>query len=235
MEFLNDLFQPHTVETSRILLSFLFAFFNGCIIYFIYKKTYGGVFKSSGFRISLLLLPLLVTLIILTVVNNLAMSLGMIGALSIARYRTPIKEPLDIFYVLWSISMGVAAGAGFYFTSLLLTSVISLILIIKKQYIDGGLEAENLESNMSQLYLLIVSFKPEKNTDYGTIVNKVFNILNPLVKKKTLKSKFFENNYCEIVCEVDVAPFMEHKIIKQLESVGGTPKLISQHDGNMAY
>jgi len=159
----------------------------------------------------------------------------MIGALSIARYRTPIKEPLDIFYVLWSISMGIAAGAGFYFTSLLLTSVISLVLIIKKQYIDGGVEVENLESNMSQLYLLIVSFKPEKNTEYGTIVNKVFNILNPLVKKKTLKNKFFENDYCEIVCEVDVAPHMEQDIINQLGSIGGTPKLISQHDGNMAY
>jgi len=86
MEFLNDFFQPHTVETSRVLLSFLFAFLNGCIIYFIYKKTYGGVFSSSGFRISLLLLPLLVTLIILTVVNNLAMSLARLSLFSQAKF-----------------------------------------------------------------------------------------------------------------------------------------------------
>ncbi len=84
----------------------------GLFIFFVYKKTYTGVMYSASFGVSLMAMTLITTLVILAVTSNVILSLGMVGALSIVRFRTAIKEPMDIAFLFWSIAAGIVLGAG---------------------------------------------------------------------------------------------------------------------------
>jgi hypothetical protein len=90
-----------------ILAALFISFALGLFIFFVYTKTFKGVMYSSSFGISLIAMDLITTLVILTVSTNLIASLGMVGALSIVRFRTVIKEPLDLVYLFWSITAGI--------------------------------------------------------------------------------------------------------------------------------
>ena len=81
-------------------------------IFFIYKKSYSGVMYSASFGVTLIALSLITTLLIMTVVSNIVLSLGMVGALSIVRFRTAIKEPMDIAFLFWAIAVGIVLAAG---------------------------------------------------------------------------------------------------------------------------
>jgi uncharacterized membrane protein YhiD involved in acid resistance len=102
----------------------------GLFIFFVYTKTYKGVMTSSSFGITLIAMNLITTLVILTVSSNLIISLGMVGALSIVRFRTVVKEPLDLVYLFWSITVGIIVGAGLVVLAILGSVVIGLILFI---------------------------------------------------------------------------------------------------------
>lgn len=106
------------------------AFALGLFILFVYKKTYTGVMYSAGFGVSLLGLTLVTTLIILAVTSNIILSLGMVGALSIVRFRTAIKEPLDIVFLFWSIATGIVLGAGLLPLAVLGSLFIGIILVV---------------------------------------------------------------------------------------------------------
>ena len=119
----NALSQDVTLFTPVDTILFLaIAFGLGLFIYFIYKLTYSGVMFSRSFGISLVVLSMISTFIILAVTSNVVLSLGMVGALSIVRFRSAIKDPLDIVYLFWSLSVGIVLGARQYF---LATSVLS--------------------------------------------------------------------------------------------------------------
>ena len=105
------------MKNKRILsvimaLALLLAFGVGLFIFFIYKKTYAGVMYSSSFGVTLVALTMITTLVILAVTSNVVLSLGMVGALSIVRFRTAIKEPLDIAFLFWAIAAGIVLAAG---------------------------------------------------------------------------------------------------------------------------
>ena len=114
----NDIFKSSFLEnvTSVSLLdmviSLALAFGLGLFIFFVYKKTYSGVMYSSGFGVTLIALTMITNLVILAVTSNVVLSLGMVGALSIVRFRTAIKEPLDIAFLFWSIAAGIVLAAG---------------------------------------------------------------------------------------------------------------------------
>ena len=93
-------------------LAMALAFGVGLFIFYVYKKTYRGVMYSSSFGVTLIALTLITTLVILAVTSNVVLSLGMVGALSIVRFRTAIKEPLDIAFLFWSIAAGIVLAAG---------------------------------------------------------------------------------------------------------------------------
>ena len=100
------------VSMFDMVLAMLLAFGLGVFIYLIYKKTYAGVMYSSTFGVTLVALTMITTLVILAVTSNVVLSLGMVGALSIVRFRTAIKEPLDIAFLFWSIAGGIVLAAG---------------------------------------------------------------------------------------------------------------------------
>ena len=114
----NDIFKSSFLEnvTSVSLLdmgvALVLAFLLGLFIFMIYKKTFSGVMYSSSFGVTLIALTMITTLVILAVTSNVVLSLGMVGALSIVRFRTAIKEPLDIAFLFWSIAVGIVLAAG---------------------------------------------------------------------------------------------------------------------------
>jgi len=119
-----------TFSIPDILVSLLIAFAIGLFIFFVYTKTFKGVMHSSSFGISLIAMNLITSLVILAVSSNLIVSLGMVGALSIVRFRTVVKEPLDLVYLFWSISVGIIVGVGLIPLAIIGSVVIGLILFI---------------------------------------------------------------------------------------------------------
>lgn len=132
----NDIFKSSFLEniTSVSILdmaiALVLAFGIGLFIFFVYKKTYQGVMYSSSFGTTLIALTMITTLVILAVTSNVVLSLGMVGALSIVRFRTAIKEPLDIAFLFWSIAVGIVLAAGMIPLAVIGSVVIGMILLL---------------------------------------------------------------------------------------------------------
>ena len=118
------------VSVTDMVLAMILAFGIGLFIFFVYKKTYSGVMYSSSFAVTLVALTMITTLVILAVTSNVVLSLGMVGALSIVRFRTAIKEPLDIAFLFWSIAAGIVLAAGMIPLAVFGSILIGVILIL---------------------------------------------------------------------------------------------------------
>jgi uncharacterized membrane protein YhiD involved in acid resistance len=118
------------VSVSDMIIGILLAFAVGMFIFYIYKKTYNGVMYSSSFGITLVALSMITTVVILAVTSNVVLSLGMVGALSIVRFRTAIKEPLEIAFLFWSIAVGIILGAGLITLAVFGSAVIGIVLLV---------------------------------------------------------------------------------------------------------
>ncbi len=119
-----------SVSILDMVLSLALAFCIGMFIFLIYKKTFAGVMYSSSFGVTLVALTMISTLVILAVTSNVVLSLGMVGALSIVRFRTAIKEPLDIAFLFWSIAAGIVLAAGMIPLAVFGSVVIGVVLIV---------------------------------------------------------------------------------------------------------
>ena len=119
-----------SISIFDMVLSMVLAFAIGMFIFLIYKKTFGGVMYSSSFGVTLVALTMISTLVILAVTSNVVLSLGMVGALSIVRFRTAIKEPMDIAFLFWSIAVGIVLAAGMIPLAVFGSAVIGLFLLV---------------------------------------------------------------------------------------------------------
>lgn len=119
-----------SVNIVDIIVALVLSFAIGLFIFFIYKKTFSGVMYSSSFGVTLVALTMITTLVILAVTSNVVLSLGMVGALSIVRFRTAIKEPLDIAFLFWSIAVGIVLAAGMIPLALIGSIFIGVILLV---------------------------------------------------------------------------------------------------------
>lgn len=119
-----------SVSILDMVLAIVLAFCIGVFIFMVYKKTYSGVMYSAGFGVSLIAMTMITTLVILAVTSNVVLSLGMVGALSIVRFRTAIKEPLDIAYLFWSIAAGIVLAAGMIPLAVFGSVVIGIVLLV---------------------------------------------------------------------------------------------------------
>ncbi len=132
----SDIFKSSFLENVSAVslldmaLALVLAFGVGMFIFLIYKTTYAGVMYSSSFGVTLVSLTMIATLVILAVTSNVVLSLGMVGALSIVRFRTAIKEPLDIAFLFWSIAVGIVLAAGFIPLAIIGSVVIGVILLL---------------------------------------------------------------------------------------------------------
>ncbi len=170
------------IDILDILTVLIITFIVSLFIYFVYIKTYRGASYNNSYNISLILMSLITSMVILTISSNVVLSLGMVGALSIIRFRTPIKEPFDIVFMFWSIAIGISSGARFHLLTVVGSIFIGLVLLILTRF---TYELNN--------YLLIVHC--EKNSQ-----DAVFNKLQGL--KYRVKSKNIVGEKVEISIEV---------------------------------
>ena len=153
----NDIFKSSFLESvtgfslSEVLLAMLFAVIVGLFIFWVYKKTFTGILYSSGFALTLIGLTLVTTLVIIAVTSNVVLSLGMVGALSIVRFRTAIKEPMEIVFLFWSIAVGIVIGAGMIPLAVLGSVIIGIILLIFAN-----------RKNVENAYILVLNCENEE-------------------------------------------------------------------------
>ncbi|QOR36574.1 DUF4956 domain-containing protein [Clostridium sp. 'deep sea'] len=125
----NGLFQnTASISAVQIAITLFLSFIAGIFIYQIYKKTYQSVIYTKSFNIALVMMTMVTSFVILAVTSNVVLSLGMVGALSIVRFRSAIKDPIDIVFMFWSIASGIVIGAGFYSLAVIGCLVVGVIL-----------------------------------------------------------------------------------------------------------
>ncbi len=171
------------ISVLDMAMTMILAFAVGLFIFYIYKKTYRGVMYSASFGITLIALTLITALLIMAVTSNIILSLGMVGALSIVRFRTAIKDPVDIVFLFWSIAAGIVLAAGFLPLAVFGSLFIGLIMLIFSARRDEGMP-----------YILIVCCKDSETEDRvkKTVADstKTFS-----VKSKTVSPDRIELNY----------------------------------------
>lgn len=195
-----------TLSIPDILLSVVFAFLISLFIIYIYKKTYTGVVYSKAFALCIIMLSMVTALIIRTINSNLALSLGMVGALSIVRFRTAVKEPVDTAFMFWGICAGIMTGAGIY------TASIAGSLLLGGLFLASYL----MGFRTTNRYLLILKFDSKSQED-------VVRILKKLPKNK-LKSKSIFDGLMELTLEIDLKGTNEMSkasIIDHFENING--------------
>ncbi len=174
------------VSVPQMLLSLLVAFLMGAFILLVYRQTFRGVLFSKGFAYSLILLCMITAVIIRTISSNLALSLGMVGALSIVRFRTAIKDPVDTVFMFWAIACGIMSGAGLYLVGALACLLVGLLYFV----------VCTVYRKNKCPYLLIIRYEPEKFVN----VKKVLNTL----PKYRVKSRTVTRNGGELTVEVSL-------------------------------
>ena len=154
----QDIFKSRFLESINSIslldmaLALLLAFAIGMFIFLIYKKTFAGVMYSSSFGVTLVALSMITTLVMLAVTSNVILSLGMVGALSIVRFRAAIKEPLDIAFLFWSIAVGIVLAAGMIPLAMFGSLAIGIFLLLfvnKKAHISPYIAVISISLNLS--------------------------------------------------------------------------------------
>ena len=197
----------NTIPTQDLMLSLLVAIVSAIIINLIYKKTYLGVSYNKSFSLSTILLTLVTTIVIRTINSNLSLSLGMVGALSIVRFRTSVKDPVDTIFMFWGITAGIMSGAGLYLVTVLSTLLIGLIYFI----------SFSIQSKQDNKKLLVIVTDTSKSEE---IINNLKN------KKCILKSETYKNGIAELSFECknrnqveDVINMKESQEIKSINII----------------
>ena len=183
---LEQLPATSSATITGMMLSLLAAFLMGAFILLIYKATFRGVLFSKGYAFSLVLLAMVTALVIRTISSNLALSLGMVGALSIVRFRTAIKDPVDTVFMFWAITCGIMAGAGLFLVGgAACLGVGGLYYVVTQCY-----------RRSKSPYLLVIRFEPRA-------AKTVEHALSELPRHR-LKSQTVTSHGCEVSYEISL-------------------------------
>ena len=193
---------------TDMVISLVLAFVLGLFIIFVYKKSFSGVVYSSGFAISLLAMSLITTMIILAIGSNIILSLGMVGALSIVRFRSAVKDPMDIAYLFWAISVGIVLGAG-----LIPLAVFGSIFIGVVLYIFS------IKKPTHKPYIFIVDCADDDTE------KSVLDTVSKSVKKYVLRSKTVSPAGIELTVEVRLNS-MEGEFVNEVSRISGVSKSV---------
>lgn len=205
----NDIFKSSFLEKAAefsildVGIAMLISFAIGLFIFYVYQKTFSGVMYSASFGVSIMAMTLITTLIILAVTSNIILSLGMVGALSIVRFRTAVKEPLDIAFLFWAISAGIVVGAGLITLAVIGTIFIGIILLI----------FVNRKSNDTP-YIIVL------NLDNDNAEKNCMEMINARTKKSLIKAKTVTKNGIELTVEVRLID-MSAKLLNELIEIKG--------------
>ncbi|MCM1086664.1 MAG: DUF4956 domain-containing protein [Muribaculaceae bacterium] len=219
----NDIFKSSFLENVTsvsildMALALLLAFGLGVFIFLVYKKTYTGVMYSSSFGVTLIALTMITTIVILAVTSNVVLSLGMVGALSIVRFRTAIKEPLDIAFLFWAIAAGIVLAAGMIPLAVIGSVIIGLILLV----------FVNKESHRNPYIVVLQCSSHESETAAKEYLEKMAQRCS--VKSKTAQKDCIELNM-EIRLKDDNTDFIN--VLSEMDGVNSAV-LVSYHGDYM--
>ncbi len=187
----NDIFKSSFLENVKsfsiidLLIGLAFAIAIGLFIFTVYKKTFASVMYSAGFGIALPGLTMITTVVIMAVTSNVVLSLGMVGALSIVRFRSAIKEPLEIVYLYWSLAAGIVIGAGMIPMAVIGSVVVGLALLI----------FSNRKTHMNPYIAVMVCRNP-------TAEESATSVLQREVERCVVKTRSVSPTGTEITAEV---------------------------------
>ncbi|MGO1580169.1 MAG: DUF4956 domain-containing protein [Peptoniphilaceae bacterium] len=205
----NDIFKSSFLEKAAefsimdVGLAMLLSFAIGLFIFFVYKKTFAGVMYSASFGVSIIAMTLITTLIILAVTSNIILSLGMVGALSIVRFRTAVKETLDIAFLFWAISAGIVIGAGLFPLGIIGSIFIGVVLLI---FVN--------RKSKDTPYIVVLNLENDKAE------SNCMAMIREKTKKNLIKAKTVSNNGIELTIEVKLLD-MSANFLNELLTVDG--------------
>ena len=195
----NDMIKKSVLKSftqynvPKMALALLVALIVGIIIYYVYRRFYTGVVYSRSFAVTLVGMSVLTCMVTLSISTNIVISLGMVGALSIVRYRTAVKDPMDLLYLFWSITSGIAAGAGMY----VLVIVAGLVMI--------GMLAFYSHQDKGRVYIAVIHYVGDM---VGDEIMRAFGRTKFFVKSKTMRSERTEMAV-EVFCDDKDMTFAE--------------------------
>ena len=204
MNAISGLWSSQTITPASwltIVVSLVLAFAVGLFIAWIYRRNFRGVMYSNNFALTLVLMTLITCPVVMCIKESIQLSMGMVGALSIVRFRTAVKDPLDTAYMFWALTMGILLGAGqFFLTALTVVGIGILITVVV-----------NLQSKRMNSFLLVLRMGDEAERAASQIVASVRN--------QQLKSKTVSSNGIEATYEVRVDK--PDALLNKLRSVQG--------------
>lgn len=189
------------ISVTQILISMCITVLLSMFIYWVYKKTYSGVMYSKNFNITIMLISTVTSMVMMIIGSNLALSLGMVGALSIIRFRSAIKDPKDIGFLFWGIAVGLSTGTGIYIIGIIGSIFIAFLLFI----FDRGIYNDNC-------YLLIV-----KGNDIN--FDKIESIIKEHTSKFNLKMKNSTDIFTEATYEIKLKRNEDNEILRALKTI----------------
>ena len=188
---------------STVLLILLIAFMVSLIIYYTYKNTYSGVMYNPRFNVSLVMITMVTTIVMVVIGSNISVSLGMVGALSIIRFRTAVKDPRDTAFIFWCVVSGLACGTKNYKIFIVGSVVICLILFLFKKTVS-----------IVNKYILII-----KGNDVN--IDAIEEILSRRLKGYACKGKYLNKNNIELIYDIRFKKEINNKIINEISNVDG--------------
>ncbi|MEG0493492.1 MAG: DUF4956 domain-containing protein [Clostridia bacterium] len=194
--------QFKSVVPADLFIALGLGFVIGIVIALVYRKTYRGVLYSPSFTVTLIMLTLITTPVVMCIKNDIALSMGMVGALSIVRFRTAVKDPLDTAYMFWSLTMGILLGAGLHLVAVIVVLSISVLMFLLT---FAKLTAPNA-------YLLVVHYDEYCE---GAITAE----LHRSVKSSKLRSKTLTRAGAEMTYEVRLDE--RHEVVTRMLDIEG--------------
>ncbi len=201
--FLENIASISLLDT---VLALVLAFLLGLFVFFVYKQSYSGVMYSASFGVTLVALTLITTLLIMTVVSNVVLSLGMVGALSIVRFRTAIKEPMDIAFLFWAIAVGIVLAAGLIPLAVFGSLFIGVVLI-----------AFSKKKTVGSPYILLVHCADSETEQQAR------TFVASRVRRLNLKSKSVDGGCVELNYEVRLRND-DSAFVNELETMQGVSR-----------
>jgi hypothetical protein len=204
-----------TISPWQIVITLALAFAAGIFIYLIYRWTFAGVMYSRSFNLSLILLTMVTSMVIMLITTNLTLSLGMVGALSIVRFRTAVKDPIDTVFMFWAVGEGIALGAKFYDVGFFGALVIGFIMVLLNFIKVKG----------SMPYLLILHYHEGATNTIKQLVRQLPNC--------RLKSKTVQRDGVELTMEIRVRESETGFVDKFLKVEGVYDATLVSHQGDI--
>lgn len=192
-------------DVPGILIALAAAFIMGVLIFMVYRKFYAGVIYSRTFAVTLVGMTVLTCMVTLAISTNIVISLGMVGALSIVRFRTAVKDPMDLLYLFWAITTGITVGAGMYMLAVLAALIMILMILLFYHKQQSG-----------KIYIAVIHYTGD---EAGDEVIRAFGKRKYFIKSKTMRKEKTEMAV-EIFCRQNDMDFIEKiRSIPQVDDV----------------